>query len=122
MLQERDSGCSGSAIGCGCSGSIVAIGVALGLFGLAIAGRASMRIPFTDANITWGGSMGAKDLTREASQSAYISTRIAGRDNFLNTTHTATFLESEWTNIFIIGKQEGAPAIDLGFDIARRDR
>ncbi|MFA5932741.1 MAG: hypothetical protein WCV81_00575 [Microgenomates group bacterium] len=120
MSRERENKVGCSTGGCGGCGCVMTVGLVLTLLGAAIGGRISARIPFTEANVTIAGSVGAKELTREATQSKYITSRIAGSNNFINNTNTLTIGGIEGYEVFIVGQQEGAPWFDLGIDMARR--
>jgi hypothetical protein len=70
------------------------------------------RVPFTQSNITVAGSIGAKDKATDALPS-YGKGRLAGNENFVNNSTTLTIGPAEGVGLLVIGKQDGAPAIDL---------
>jgi hypothetical protein len=72
----------------------------------------SVRVPLTESNVTLAASIGAKDKA-VASLPAYTQSRLGGNQNFFNNSATMTIGPAEGAALVIIGKQNGAPAIDL---------
>lgn len=105
----RNRGC-----GCGCGGFflVLTVGIVLSLFNASIGIGASVRIPFTQSNLTVAGSIGAKGKTVE-SLPAYTTGRLGGNQNFFNNSTTMTIGPAEGAALVIIGKQDDAPVIDL---------
>jgi hypothetical protein len=97
---------------------VLIVGIALSLFGLAIGGRLSVRIPATEANITVAASVGGKAFTRRA-YPEYVARRLATSEDLVNATQTLTIGPAEATAALIVGKQEGAPAFDIGLSVAK---
>ncbi len=84
-------------------------GIGLSLTGLAFGGSCSARIPLTEANISYGGSIGSKEATRRALPE-YLSARIGTSDNFITSSRTLTIGPAEGVAVFVVGEQEGAPS------------
>jgi hypothetical protein len=105
----RNRGC-----GCGCGGFllVLTVGILLSLFHTDIGIGVSVRIPGTGANITVAGSLGAKDKAVE-SLPAYTKGRLGGNQNFFNNSTTMTIGPAEGAALVVIGKQDGAPPVDL---------
>ena len=105
----RNRGC-----GCGCGGFllVLTVGILLSLFHSDVGIGVSVRIPFTDSNITVAGSLGAKDKAAEALPS-YTAGRLGGNQNFFNNSTTMTIGPAEGAALVIIGRQAGAPPVDL---------
>ena len=72
----------------------------------------SVQIPFTESNLTVAGSLGAKDKAQEAFPT-YTEGRLGGNQNFFNNSTTMTIGPAEGAALVVIGRQDGAPAIDL---------
>jgi hypothetical protein len=98
---------------------VVTIGIILSLFGAAIGIGASVRIPGTGANVSAAGSVGDK-LATVAALPAYVEHLVADNRNVINHSQTLTIGPAEGTEVFVVGQQEGAPAIDLHFEISHR--
>jgi hypothetical protein len=100
--------------GCGCGGFLVVltIGIALSLFNSDFGVGLSARIPFTQSNVTLAAAIGAKDKAPSALPD-YTHGRLGGNQNFVNNSTTLTIGPAEGAAIFVIGKQDGAPVIDL---------
>jgi hypothetical protein len=88
------------------------LGGALSLFGAVFGLGVSVGIPFTPSNVTVAGSIGTKDKVVGALPN-YTQGRLAGNQNFINQSGTLTIGPAEGAGLFVIGTQEGAPAIDL---------
>jgi hypothetical protein len=91
---------------------VLVLGGALSLFNAVFGIGVSVGIPFTQSNVTAAGSIGTKDKVVSGLPS-YTQSRLAGNQNFINQSGTLTFGPAEGVGIFVIGKQEGAPAVDL---------
>ena len=104
--------------GCGClsgCGTIVFVFLAgglLSLFGVIFGLGASVGVPFTSSNVTLAGALGTKTNIAQGLP-AYARDRLAGNQNFINQSGTVTVGPAEGVGVFIVGAQEGAPAIDL---------
>jgi hypothetical protein len=100
--------------GCGCGGFLVVltIGIALSLFNTDFGIGLSARIPFTESNVTLAAAIGAKDKAPSALPD-YTHGRLGGNQNFINNSTTLTIGPAEGAAIFVIGRQDDAPVIDL---------
>ena len=88
------------------------LGGLLSLFNAAFGVGLSAAIPFTQSNVTVAGSIGGKEKVPDAVP-GYVKDRLAGNQNFVNNTTTLTVGPAEGIGMLVIGKQEGAPTIDL---------
>jgi hypothetical protein len=106
----------GAGFGCGtgCGGFILVIllGGALSLFNAVFGLGASVGVPFTQSNVTVAGSIGTKEKIADGLPN-YTQGRLAGNQNFINNSTTVTVGPAEGAAVFVIGKQDGAPAVDL---------
>jgi hypothetical protein len=116
--QRRDRRWRGGCCGCGGYGCasfvvVITIGLLLSVFNTAAGIGVSIRVPFTsDVNVTLAGTVGAKDKSPDALP-PYVHGRLAHNDDVVNGTQTLTIWAAEGTVLFVIGRQEGAPLIDL---------
>ncbi len=88
------------------------VGIALSLFNVDLGLGLSVRIPFTQSNITAAGAIGTKEKLLNALPD-YDRGRLAGNQNLINNSTTLTIGPAEGAGLFIIGRQDDAPAIDL---------
>ena len=104
--------------GCGCASIFVVLtaGLLLSLFNADVGIGVSVRIPFTESNVTVAGSVGKKDKAPNALP-PYVHGRLASNENFINQSNTLTIWVAEGTAIILVGRQEGAPAIDLHLEL-----
>ena len=106
--------------GCGCGGGlfffVLTVGIVLSLFNVGIGLGASVRIPFTESNLTIAGVVGAKSKAVSA-MPTYTDGRLGGNQNFFNNSTTMTIGPAEGAALVIIGKQDGVPTLDLHLDI-----
>jgi hypothetical protein len=91
---------------------VLTIGLLLSLFSSAIGIGVSIRVPFTNSNLTVAGSVGQKQKTVE-SLPGYTEGRLGGNQNFINHTTTLTIGPAEGTALIVLGKQPGVPIVDL---------
>ena len=102
--------------GCGCGGGafllVLTVGIVLSLFNAGVGAGVSVRIPFTQSNLTVAGSIGANDKA-VGSLPGYTEGRLGGNQNFFNNSTTMTIGPAEGAALVVIGKQDGAPALDL---------
>lgn len=111
---RRGQGQSGCGCGSGCGSFLVVLllGGALSLADVAFGIGVSFRIPATQSNLTAAGSIGTKEKAVEALPS-YAAGRLGGNQNLINHSTTLTVGPAEGAGLFVIGRQEGAPAIDI---------
>jgi hypothetical protein len=91
---------------------VVTVGIALSLFNADIGIGLSVRVPFTESNLTVAGSVGAKSKVT-ATLPSYLDGRLAGNQNFINQSATLTVGPAEGAALLVLGKQDGAPLVDL---------
>lgn len=104
--------------GCGCAGGcssvlvVLIVGLLLSFFNTAVAIGVSVRVPFTQSNLTLTGSVGQKEKAEQVLP-GYVEKRLASNHNFINQTSTLTIGPAEGTALIVLGKQLGAPVVDL---------
>lgn len=108
----RGPGCVGCGSGCGGFLLVLVLGGILSIFPVAFGIGVSVGVPFMESNITAAGAIGAKDRVVDALPS-YARERLGGNQNFINNSTTLTVGPAEGAALFVIGRQEGAPAVDL---------
>jgi len=91
---------------------VLTVGLLLSLFNGAIGIGLSIRVPFTDSNLTLAGSVGQKQKAVD-SHPGYAEGRLGGNQNFINQTTTLTLGPAEGTTLIVLGRQPGAPTVDL---------
>ena len=91
---------------------MLTVGLLLSLFSVAIGVGASVRIPFTNSNLTVAGSVGVKEKAPEVLP-GYTHGRLGGNQNFINQSSTLTIGPAEGAVLVVLGKQPGAPIVDL---------
>ena len=91
---------------------VLTVGIVLSLFNANLGIGASVRVPFTESNLTIAGALGAKSKAVDALPS-YTKDRLGGNQNFFNNSTTLTIGPAEGAALVIIGRQDDAPAIDL---------
>jgi hypothetical protein len=84
----------------------------LSLFHAVIGIGASIRVPFTDSNLTVAGSVGQKEKAVGALP-GYDEGRLGSNQNFINHTTTLTIGPAEGTALIVLGRQPGVPIVDL---------
>jgi hypothetical protein len=120
MSRESNFDASGCATGgCGGCGCVLTLGLALSLFGAAIGGACSVRVPLTESNFSFAGAVGHKEVTTEALPN-YLQQKVASNYDFINGTQSLTIGPAEGISITVLGEQPGSPAIDLHLDITKR--
>jgi hypothetical protein len=109
----RNRGC-----GCGFAGFflVLTVGIVLSLFNTDVGIGVSVRIPFTSSNVTIAGSVGSKTKALGALP-YYTEGRLGGNQNFFNNSSTMTIGPAEGTALVIVGKQDGAPPVDLHLEV-----
>ena len=98
----------------GCGGFVLVflLGGVLSLFNAVFGLGVSVGIPFTQSNVTVAGSIGGKEKAADALPN-YVRDRLAANQNFVNNSTTLTVGPAEGVGLLVIGKQAGAPTIDL---------
>jgi hypothetical protein len=91
---------------------VLTVGIALSIFNAGVGVGVSVRIPFTPSNVTIAASIGAK-AKAVGSLPDYTDGRLGGNQNFFNNSTTMTIGPAEGAALVVVGKQDGAPAIDL---------
>lgn len=104
-------GC-GCLSGCGSFVFVFLLGGVLSLFNTVFGLGVSVGVPFSQSNVTVAGSIGTKTKIVEGLPT-YVRERLAGNQNFVNQSITVTVGPAEGASVFVIGQQEGAPAVDL---------
>ncbi len=105
--------------GWGCGGGfflVLTLGIVMALFNLATGLGISVRVPFTTANFTIAASIGQKDKAVAALPS-YTEGRLGGNQNLFNNSTTMTIGPAEGAAMVILGRQDGAPVVDLHLDV-----
>jgi len=112
--RDRDWHPARNGCGCGCGGFffVLIVGIIISLFNANIGIGVSVRVPFTASNVTIAGSIGQKEKGEDALP-AYVRDRVAGNQNLINQTQTITVGPAEGMAVGILGKQPGAPVIDI---------
>ena len=98
--------------GCGTLVFVFLLGGLLSLFNATFGIGLSVGVPFMQSNVTVAGSIGSKAKIVDALPT-YAKDRLAGNQNFINQSGTVTVGPAEGAGVFVIGKQEGAPSVDL---------
>jgi hypothetical protein len=105
----RNRGCGA---GCASFFLVLTVGIVLSILNAGIGIGVSVRIPFTQSNVTVAGSIGAKDKTA-GDLPDYTEGRLGGNQNFFNNSTTMTIGPAEGAAIVVVGRQPGAPPVDL---------
>ncbi|MGF1470393.1 MAG: hypothetical protein ACFB50_01470 [Rubrobacteraceae bacterium] len=107
--------------GCGCAfpSVVVVVGILLAIFGTNLGIGLSARVPFTESNLTVAGSVGGKEMAVDTLPD-YVEPKIADNSNFINQSITLTIWPAEGVSVIVLGKQEGAPVVDIHLDAERR--
>lgn len=107
--------------GCGCTFPLVVlvVGIALALFSSNVGIGLSLRVPFTESNLTWAGSVGTKDLAIDTLPD-YVEPKVGDNSNLINKSITLTMGPAEGTSVIVLGNQEGAPIVSLHLDPERK--
>ena len=98
--------------GCASVILVLTLGLLLSLFNLAIGIAASVRVPFTDANLTVAGSVGKKDRVADV-MPGYVHGRLGSNEDFINHSNLLTIWVAEGATLILVGHQPGAPVVDL---------
>jgi hypothetical protein len=118
-MSKEDESSKGPSIGCTTPLGVLIFGLGLSVFGAALGGGCSARIPLTEANISVAGSVGSKERTRKALPD-YLEDKIGSQRGFINSQTTLGIWVAEGIGIVYIGKTPEAPLIDLNIDLSKR--
>ncbi len=107
--------------GCGCAlpSLVLVVGIILAIFSTNLGIGVSVRVPFTESNLSVAGSVGSKELAIDTLPN-YVEQIVADNNNFLNQSITLTIWPAEGVSLIVLGKQEGAPVVDVHLDAERR--
>lgn len=97
---------------------VLTVGLVLTAFGISIGGGASARVPFTEVNISAGGSLGKKEAVQQVLPN-YLQNRVASNNDLFNQTTTLTIWIAEGIAMIVLGNQPEAPIIDLNLNLTR---
>ena len=109
---RKRPGCVGCGSGCGGFLFVIVLGGILAIFPIAFGLGVSVGVPFMQSNITLAGAIGAKDRV-VGTLPEYTRGRVGGNQNFINNSTTITIGPAEGIGLLVVGRQEGAPAVDL---------
>ena len=105
--------------GWGCGGGfflVLTVGIIMALLNVAVSVGISIRVPFTSANFTIAAAIGEKNKA-VAALPPYDEGRLGGNQNLFNNSTTMTIGPAEGAAEVILGRQDGAPVLDLHLDI-----
>ena len=108
-VRYRNRGCG---FGCSSFFFVLIVGIILAIFNVGVSAGISVRIPLTTSNFTIAGSVGQKDKAFSALPD-YTEGRVGGNQNLFNNSTTMTIGPAEGIGLIIIGRQDGAPPLDL---------
>ena len=112
-------GCSrGGGCGCALPSIVLVVGIILAIFSTNLGIGVSVRVPFTESNLTIAGSVGAKEMAIDTLPN-YAERRVADNNNLINQSITLTIWPAEGVSLIVLGKQEGAPVVDVHLDAER---
>ena len=118
--RRRGGGCSrGGGCGCALPSIVLVVGIILAIFSTNLGIGVSVRVPFTESNLSVAGSVGSKEMAIETLPN-YVEQKVADNSNFLNQSITLTIWPAEGVSLIVLGKQEGAPVVDVHLDAERR--
>jgi hypothetical protein len=118
--RRRGGGCArGGGCGCALPSFVVVVGIILAIFSTNLGIGVSVRVPFTESNLSIAGSVGSKDIATDTLPN-YLKQKVADNNDFLNQSITLTIWPAEGVSLIVLGKQEGAPVVDLHLDAERR--
>lgn len=91
---------------------VITVGLLLMLLNVGLSLGLSIRIPFTQANITMVGCIGEKNKAVD-SIPEYVKGKLGNNKDFMNHSMTTTIWNIEGCEMGIIGNQPGAPLIGI---------
>lgn len=93
-------------------------GLILAFLGITVGIGFSLRVPLTKVNLSGGGSLGKKEVVKQALPN-YLRDRVADNKTFINQTNTVTIWVAEGICVCVLGEQPEAPPIDLWINFKR---
>jgi hypothetical protein len=117
--RRRGGSCSRGGCGCALPSIVLVVGIILAIFSTNLGIGVSVRMPFTESNLSVAGSVGSKEMAMDTLPN-YVEQKVADNNNFLNQSITLTIWPAEGVSLIVLGKQEGAPVIDVHLDAERR--
>lgn len=91
---------------------VLIFGIIFALIGITVGLGFTLKIPTTEINISFGGSIGRKEAVHQILPD-YLNSRIADDKTFINSTNTATIWIAEELGFCVIGYQPEAPSADI---------
>jgi hypothetical protein len=116
--RRRGGGCGRGGCGCAFPSFVLVVGIILAIFGTNLGIGVSLRVPFTESNLSVAGSVGSKE-TATSTLPNYVEQKVADNNDFLNQSITLTIWPAEGVSLIVLGKQEGAPVVDFHLDAER---
>lgn len=95
---------------------VITLGLFLTLINVGLSLGFTVRIPFTQANLTAAGCIGEKNKAVN-SLPDYVKRKLGNNQDFINHSMTTTIWNIEGCEMGIIGKQPGAPIIGIHIGI-----
>jgi hypothetical protein len=105
----RNRGCG---FGCSSFFFVLIVGIILAIFNVGVSIGLSFRVPLTQSNLTFAGSVGEKEKA-VAALPDYVEGRVGGNQNLFNNSTTMTIGPAEGIGMIVLGHQAGAPPFDL---------
>ena len=89
--EPRSNQARSSRRGCGCAfpSVVMVVGIILAIFATNLGIGVSVRVPFTESNLSVAGSVGSKEMAIETLPN-YVEQKVADNNNFLNQSITLT--------------------------------
>lgn len=97
---------------------VLTLGMVLALFQSGFGGGGSIRIPLTNLSLSAGGSIGKKEIIKQALPN-YLRSRVASNKDFFNHSSTMTIWMAEGMGVLVFGQQPEAPALDLNLTLIK---
>lgn len=95
---------------------VLTFGLVLMLLNVGVSLGITLRIPWTNVNLTAAGCLGQKGKAI-ASLPAYVNGKLGDNHDFINHSMTTTIGPIEGCEIGILGHQSGAPTFNFHFKI-----
>ena len=106
--------CGGLHIGFAGFFIVLTVGLILMLFNVGVSIGITLRVPWTNVNLTAAGCLGEKGKAI-TSLPAYVNGKLGDNHDFLNHSMTTTIGSIEGCEIGILGRQIGAPTFNFHF-------